>query len=227
MCRVAYEFDIPIICTWDTIHADKVAKLTLSITNHVVVSMAVPVTRLRKFGVSHKSIRVFNGVDEVAWLYQAKKDYVVKNDRPLIVYRGLETSAAYVSSKLIDEGKIIASLRRFGRVLRLRRQSTKFVDALSLVGVADLFVGYGGTITREAVLQGTPAVVIETSAIEQHMNKFMAKKGFPVYFVNPNEQDISEFVDEKVDVKGQNTSDLVLKLDNPIDVIEEIVEGYS
>lgn len=107
--------------------------------------------------------------DEVAWIKGFKP--LVKYDfrKPLIVVREVEERAVYVKRKFssVDLAK---KLTRLGSVVFLPRYCRrtikgliipkKFVDSASLVAQADLFVGAGGTITREAALQGTPAIVI-------------------------------------------------------------------
>jgi predicted glycosyltransferase len=98
-----------------------------------------------------------------------------------------------------------------------------FVDSASLVAQADLFVGAGGTITREAALQGTPAMVVNLFQ-EQYVNDYLAEKGFPIFKVK-----ISSVVEVARKMLGErkDVSDLLAKLKNPVDVILEILEGLK
>ena len=56
----------------------------------------------------------------------------------------------------------------------------RFVDSASLVANADLVVSYGGTIAREAALQGVPSVAVSDMA-KTNVNRYLAKKGFPLF----------------------------------------------
>ncbi|MEM2318195.1 MAG: DUF354 domain-containing protein, partial [Candidatus Bathyarchaeia archaeon] len=98
-----------------------------------------------------------------------------------------------------------------------------FVDSASLVAQADLFVGVGGTITREAALQGTPAIVIDVLE-EQYVNDYLAEKGFPIF-----KSDVSSAFALAEKILGQkwNVKDLLAKLENPVDVILNIVESLA
>ena len=217
-CRVAFGLNIPIICTWDSPHAKKVEKLTLPLADHIVSSIALQ-------GYFHNTdyeekISYFDGVDEVAWLYQARKISSAPW-RPLIVYRDFERTASYARGNIYDNG-IINKLSKFGDVLRFTRFPNNFCDALSHLSNADLMVGYGGTMCREACLMGIPTIILKTKVIDQSVNEYLAEKGFPIYFSN-NE----DFIKVLCKHKRQNVSDKLAKLENPIDIIENIVNKYE
>lgn len=166
--RVAFGLKIPTIVTVDTPYADAVHRLTLPLADYIVASKAIPEATLQKYNVSGKIIQ-FDGVDEVSWIRGFKPLAKYDFRKPLIVVREIEERAVYAKRKFsfVDLAK---KLKRLGNVVflpRYRRRTIKgliipegFVDSASLVAQADLFVGAGGTITREAALQGTPAVVV-------------------------------------------------------------------
>ncbi|MEM5867923.1 MAG: DUF354 domain-containing protein, partial [Candidatus Aenigmatarchaeota archaeon] len=124
-------------------------------------------------------------------------------------------------------------LTRLGNVVflpRYRRRAIKglivpkgFVDSASLVAQADLFVGAGGTITREAALQGTPAIVVDMFQ-EQYVNDYLAEKGFPIFKV-----EASSVVDIAKKLLGErkNVADLLANLENPVDVILKILDDLK
>jgi len=97
------------------------------------------------------------------------------------------------------------------------------VDSASLVAQADLFVGAGGTITREAALQGTPAIVVNAFQ-QQYVNDFLMERGFPIAKVDPSEvaKTAEELLSKKHDVRQ-----LLDKLENPVDIIANIVEKLA
>ena len=226
-CRAAFGLGIPIITTVDTPYADAVHRLTLPLTDYIVASKAIPAKSLQPYNVRGKIVS-FDGVDEVAWI----KDFVpkVRYDfgRPLIVFRQYEEKAVYTKRRL-GLLALARKLTRLGKVVFLSRYShkavkglivpKKFVDSASLVAQADLFVGAGGTITREAALQGTPALVAKIFP-SQHVNEFLAEKGFPIFGAKPSGvlKLAERLLGQKRDVKH-----LLAELENPVDVIANVV----
>ena len=88
---------------------------------------------------------------------------------------------------------------------------------------ADLVVSYGGTIAREAALQGVPSIAISDMA-KTYVNTYLAKKGFPLFITT--EQRIlgyaKKYLGKRFDVK-----DKLANLENPVDVIEKVVENIK
>jgi predicted glycosyltransferase len=120
-------------------------------------------------------------------------------------------------------------MTRFGQVVFLSRYNRKtirglnvpkeFVDSATLVSQANLVIGVGGTISREAALQGTPAIIIEALPT-QHVNDFLAEKGFPIFKTKQSDalKLARKLLEEKCDV-----TNLLDKLENPVDTIANIV----
>ncbi|MEM3566648.1 MAG: DUF354 domain-containing protein [Candidatus Bathyarchaeia archaeon] len=225
--RVAFGLKIPTITTLDTPYADAVHRLTLPLADYIVVSKAIPEETLQKYNVKGKIIH-FDGVDEVAWIKGFKPLVKYDFENPLIVVREVEERAVYVKGK-ISFVNLAKKLTRLGNVVflpRYRRRAIKglivpkgFVDSASLVAQADLFVGAGGTITREAALQGTPAIVVNMFK-EQYVNDYLAGKGFPIFRTK-----LSSAYTLAREVLGskRDVNDLLVKLENPVDVIGNIV----
>ncbi|MEM3840354.1 MAG: DUF354 domain-containing protein [Candidatus Bathyarchaeia archaeon] len=226
--RVAFGLKIPTITTLDTPYADAVHRLTLPLADYIVVSKAIPEETLQKYNVKGKIIH-FDGVDEVAWIKGFKPLMKYDFEKPLIVVREVEERAVYVEGKF-SFVNLAKKLTRLGNVVflpRYRRRAIKglivpkgFVDSASLVAQADLFVGAGGTITREAALQGTPAIVVDMFQ-EQYVNDYLAEKGFPIF-----RTELASAYNLAREVLGskKDTGDLLAKLENPVDVIASIVE---
>ncbi|MEM0357291.1 MAG: DUF354 domain-containing protein [Candidatus Bathyarchaeia archaeon] len=229
--RVAFGLKVPTITTVDTIYADAVHRLTLPLADFIVASKAIPRETLQKYNVKGEIVQ-FDGVDEVAWIKDFKPTVKYNFGKPTIVVRELEEKAVYAKKKL-SSIHLAKELTKLGTVVflsRYRRKSIKglavpkgFVDSASLVAQADLFVGVGGTITREAALQGTPAIVIDVFE-EQYVNDYLAEKGFPIF-----KSDVSSVFALAKKVLGQkwNVQGLLAKLENPVDVILKIVEGLA
>jgi len=226
LCRVAFGLDVPTISTADSPHAIAANKLALPLVKYLVISKAFPKGLYRKYGASN--IVQFEGVDEAAWIksYEpAKPQY----EKPLIVVRQAETKAAYSIGKKDVTLEIAQNLTDVGNVLfisRYERRSRKgltiphgFIDTASLAGYADLVVGVGGTIAREAALQGTPSLVIPLFG-RFHTNEYLAKKGFPLYTCSPKKTlaYAKEYLGDKKDVKEK-----LEELENPVDTIEKLM----
>lgn len=228
LCRVAFGLGIPVITTVDTPYAEAVHKLTLPLSSYIVASRAIPKRILQRYDVNAKIVG-FDGVDEVAWIKEPQPRVEYRYEKPLIVVRDIEHRATYCPPKT-DLVELARHLTRLGNVIFLSRYHRKrlrdliaprFVDTVSLVSQADLFVGVGGTITREAALQGTPAIVINLFK-GQYVNDFLRKKGFPIF--NAGIQDAlavaKEVIGRKYDVKH-----LVDDLQNPVDIIPDLTRS--
>lgn len=226
--RVAFGLAIPTITTVDTPYAEAVLRLTLPLADSIVASKGIPKEILQKYSASGM-ITQFDGVDEVAWIKSFKPMVQYDFGSPLIVVREMEERAVYAKRKFSFVG-LAKELTRLGTVVflpRYRRRTIKglivpkgFVDSASLVAHADLFVGAGGTITREAALQGTPAIVVDVFK-EQFVNDYLAEKGFPIF-----RTDFSSVFALAKEVMGQkrDVGGLLAKLENPVDIILNIVE---
>ena len=227
-CRVAFGLGIPVIVTIDTPYAEAVNRLTLPIADYIVASRAIPKDVLDNYNVKAKVMQ-FNGVDEVAWIKGFKPRVKYDFEKPLIVVRQVEEKAAYTSAN-VDMLALARKLTRLGTVVFLSRYNRErikdlivpkgFVDSASLAAEADLFVGVGGTITREAALQGTPAIIIKLYP-KQHVNDFLAEKGFPIFKIGMSE---APKLAQKLLGQKQNVRHLLEKLENPVDTIQKIVE---
>jgi hypothetical protein len=221
LCRTAFGLGIPIVLTADTPHARAVNKLTIPFATVLVVSEALPKRFLGKY--CRDSVIRFKGVDEVAWIKDLKplKDSEFK--KPLIVIREFETKAAYALGKPDLTAEIAKNLEGFGNVLFLKRYSEtgkrQFVDSARIVANADLVVSAGGTIAREAALQGVPSLVISKLG-RTPVNRYLARKGFPIFMTDARKllNFAKGYLGKKVDVTAK-----LAQLDNPVDIIEKAV----
>jgi hypothetical protein len=226
-CRVAFGLGKPIICTLDTPYAEAVHRLTLPLSDYIIASKAIPKKILQAYNVKGEVVS-FEGVDEVAWIKDFKPLTKYDFGKPLIVVREVEEKAVYAKNKFsfVLLAKKLTTLGKVVFLTRYRRRALKgliipkgFIDSASLALQADLFVGAGGTITREAALQGTPAIAVNIFQ-KQHVNEYLAKKGFPIFKTNSFEVIplAKKLIGKKWDV-----SNLLQELQNPVDVIAQIV----
>ncbi|MEM3641594.1 MAG: DUF354 domain-containing protein [Candidatus Bathyarchaeia archaeon] len=228
LCRVAFGLGKPIITTIDTPYAEAVNRLTLPLSKYVVASKAIPKETLQTYGVKGEIIQ-FDGVDEVAWIKDFKPQATYDFGKPLIVVRQHEEKAAYAQGTF-DMVTLAKKLTRLGKVVFLSRYRQKtiknlilpkgFVDTATLAAQADLFVGVGGTITREAALQGTPAIIVNLFP-QQHANDYLVEKGFPIF-----KTDFAGVLKSAENLLGKKRSvaRMLKELENPVDVIQRLVE---
>ncbi len=228
LCRIGFGLDKPVITTLDTPYADAVHRLTLPLSKYVVMSKSIETEPLQKYNVDAQNV-FFEGVDEVAWIKGATPHVNYDFPKPLIIVRPLEDKAVY-TQKTMNMTALAKNLTRLGTVVFLSRYHRKpvkglivpdkFVDSVSLTAQADLFIGVGGTITREAALQGTPAIVLKVFQ-KQEVNDYLIGKGFPIY--NAKLQEIPALA-EKLLGKKTDAKPLLEKLEDPLDTIANLVE---
>jgi len=230
LCRTAFGLGIPIILTADTPYALAVNKLTIPFAHTVVVSEALPKSFTRTYCA--KNVVPFKGVDEVAWIRDFKPRKMASSKKPLIIFRQIEAKATYVQNQNDLEKTIVKELREIGNVHLIKRYNDQveafsakedFVDSVNLVANADLVVSYGGTIAREAALQGIPSIAISDMA-KTNVNRYLAQKEFPLFITT--EQKILDYahkyLGKRFDVKVN-----LAELENPVDIIEKAVENIK
>jgi predicted glycosyltransferase len=226
LCRTAFGLNIPIILTADTPHAFAVNKLTIPLATKLVVSEAIPKKFFNAYGAS--DFVQFKGVDEVAWSKSSQHLKGFHFKKPLIIVRQLETSASYAVGERDTTLEVARKLSSRGTVLFLSRYVKKdvpgltivkdFVDSASLVSHADLVIGAGGTMSREAALQGVPSLVLSKIS-HTYVNTYLAKKGFPIFFANESNVYAlaKKHLGKLVDVKKK-----LAELEDPVDIIERL-----
>jgi len=227
LCRFAFGLNIPIIVTADTPHATAVNKLTVPLASTLLISEAISKGLFKKYGA--QKIVQFKGVDEVAWTEDSRRLKTLEFERFLIVVRQMETRAAYALGRGDITVELARKLSSIGTVVFLPRYHKpkdkklitmdRFVDSASLAAQADLVVSVGGTIAREAALQGTPSIVISEFGRIQ-VNNYLSKKGFPLFIVKSSKvlACARQCLGKKFDVKAK-----LADLENPVDIIERIL----
>jgi len=221
LCRTAFGLGVPIILTADTPHAKAVNKLTIPFATTLIVSEALPKRFLKNYCPDR--IIQFKGVDETAWIKDLKPPKTSDFKKPLIVVREFETKAAYAHGTVDRTSEIVRKLEALGNVLLLKRYEAagknEFVDSARIVANADLVVSAGGTIAREAALQGVPSIVASELG-RTYVNTYLARKGFPIFMSDSLSilNLAKRHLGKKVDV-----ADKLAQFDNPVDIIENAV----
>ena len=230
LCRTAFGLGIPIILTADTPYATAVNRLTIPFANTVIVSEALPASFVKQYCA--RNIVQFKGVDEVAWIKDFKPTKIDGLRKPLIVIRQMETKAAYANGKR-DLAKVLAEkLSKLGNVHFIQRYNREgksfgikegFVDSASLVANADMVISYGGTIAREAALQGVPSIAISDMA-KTYVNTYLTKRGFPLFATT--ERGVLGYAKKYLGKRFDMNSKLA-ELENPVDAIKKVVDSFK
>jgi predicted glycosyltransferase len=171
-------------------------------------------------------------VDEVAWIQDFKPATIGGLNKPLIVVRQLETKAAYVAAQSDFTEKIAEELVSLGNVhligryhvpSRDFRDKLGFIDSASLAAQADLVVTPGGTLAREAALQGVPSIVVSKLG-NTYVNRYLADLGFPLFIIEPPEllEKAKQNIGKTVVVEKKLSS-----LENPLDAIENALCEFA
>jgi predicted glycosyltransferase len=227
LCRSAFGLNVPIIVTADTPYAAATNRLTIPLAKTLLVSEAIPKSLFEKYGPQR--LVQFKGVDEVAWIGSHTLSKALDFGRPLIVVRQSEMKAAYavgatditidVANKLSSLGTVVFLSRYCKPRSKKFRVLDEFVDSAVLASQADLVVGVGGTIAREAALQGTPSIAVKGFGRIQ-VNEYLSKKGFPIYLVDPSEvlSCARQHLGKRVNTKAK-----LANLQNPVNIIAKIL----
>ncbi len=223
LCRTAFGLGVPIVLTADTPHALAVNRLTIPFADVVIASSSIPPRLLKQQGA--KRVVQFRGVDEVAWIKDFNPTEIVGLKKPLIVVRQLETKAAYAVAQIDFTEEIAEKLVSLGNVHFIGRYHVSsrdfrdkhgFIDSASLAAQADLVVTPGGTLAREAALQGVPSIVVSELG-NTYVNKYLADLGFPLFIIKPREllETAKQNIGKRTGVEKKLSS-----LENPLDAIE-------
>lgn len=193
--RVAWGFGIPSISYIDNELMVPQNMLVCPLSNVLIAPISIEQYILRNFTPSHVSILQFDGVCEIANVYNYKPDESVlqllnlKTTKPIIVIRGEPILAAYHSKESIVKaliGKIKsqvpdAQVIWINRVGEVGHKALPVFDARSLCYYADIVLSGGGTITREAALLGKNAISFfeKSLAVDKYLINKKLLRQFP------------------------------------------------
>jgi uncharacterized protein len=160
--------------------------LAFRLANRVVLPQSFPEELARRQGAKRRKTRRYPGFKEEVYLDQVEADPAVLEElgvsldgRRLVVLRTPPSGATYhqfdnplfeqVLDRLAARGDVVAIVLprnvEQGDALRQRAGNNlvvpdRAVDSRSLISQADLFVGAGGTMTREASIMGVPTLTL-------------------------------------------------------------------
>lgn len=246
MPRVAFGLAIPNIFVLDNEHAIAANKLTLPLTTKLIIPEIFDMWNTIKFGMNPNNIVRYNGTCEVTHLEDFEfnenildeLDLNLKNDK-IILMRPEPSLASYldadctksVLTPIVDELKDIADIIL---IPRFKTQGEifedidnvhvlkKVVDTFSLMKKADLVIGAGGTMNREAALLGTPVISCYPGA-QLSVDTYYIEKG-----LMHRSTSLDEIIDLSKKLLTTKEDKIALKTDNLIDlIVNEIYKTYD
>jgi predicted glycosyltransferase len=155
--------------------------LSFRLARKVIVPEVFPEGALRRFGASPKKVVRFPGFKEELYLAGFEPDTAVlqelglSHDRVIAVFRPPPDGALYhrMTNRRFDEILAQARAREGVQVVLLPRTSAQRmghgrdvivperpIDGASLLALADVVVGAGGTMNRESALLGRPTYTV-------------------------------------------------------------------
>ena len=247
MPRVAFGLAIPNIFVLDNEHATAANKLTLPLTNKLIIPEIFDVWTTIQCGMNPNNIVRYNGTCEVTHLEDFEYNENILDDLnikltkdKIILMRPEPSLASYldadctksVLTPIVNELKDIADILI---IPRFKTQGEIFedidnvhivktpVDTFSLMKKADLIIGAGGTMNREAALLGTPVISCYPGK-QLSVDTYYIEKGLMKRSTNLNE--IIELSKELLTNHENNR--IELKTDNLIDlIVDEIYKTYD
>jgi len=202
--RISYGFGIKHVAFSDSPHAEAVMRLCVPLVQKLFIPWIIPKSEFVKYGISRKDIIQYRAIDASVIVKEKSKikKVPVNKSKKTIVIRPEETEAAYVSRNAISDKiihriskesttyNIIVLARYYSQKNRLKDEfgkkitiMDKVVDGKSLLSVADVFIGSGGTMTAESALMGIPT--ISYNAVPNHIEKYLVRIGLIKREINP------------------------------------------
>ena len=247
--------DIDIAITKHSIELPRVAfglaiaanKLTLPLTNKLIIPEIFDVWNTIKFGMNPNNIVQYNGTCEITHLEDFKYNEKIletlnldlDDNKKIILMRPEPSLASYlhtdctksVLTPIVNELKDIANILV---IPRFKAQSTIFkdiphvhviktpVDTFSLTKRADLLIGAGGTMNREAALLKTPVISCYPGKVLS-VDKYYIEKG-----LMKRSTDLNEIIKLAKELLTKKSKEVELKTDNLIDlIVDEIYKTYK
>lgn len=245
--RVAFGLGIPNIFILDNEHAIAANKLTLPLTNKLIIPEIFDVWNTIKFGMNPNNIVQYNGTCEITHLEDFKYNEKIletlnldlDDNKKIILMRPEPSLASYlhtdctksVLTPIVNELKDIANILV---IPRFKAQRTIFkdiphvhviktpVDTFSLTKRADLLIGAGGTMNREAALLKTPVISCYPGKVLS-VDKYYIEKG-----LMKRSTDLNEIIKLAKELLTKKSKEVELKTDNLIDlIVDEIYKTYK
>ncbi|AEH24056.1 DUF354 domain-containing protein [Pyrococcus yayanosii] len=246
--RIAFGLKIPSIGFVDNETAIPQNKLMFPFTSRLIYPRAIDAYELLKCGADPNSLRPINGIAEIANVYgfmpseEPLKELGLKR-YSYIVMRPEPVKANYFTgdperSVLEDVIPLLPDLPivLFPRTEEQARIFSRFenviiperpLDSLSLLYYAKLMIGAGGTMNREALVLGTPAISTYPGKLLA-VTRWLIELGVNFHSTNPIEVAAKAWeILRKNGAYRRQIREVTSSMENPVDAIVEEVEALS
>ena len=244
--RVAFGLDIPSITVVDNENATAPNKLALPLTDKIIAPSSIPKQALTRQGANKESIITYNGFSEIAHVDKFTPDPEVleklslNRNKPIIVIRTEPIMANYydkdkqsIAYEIIPElnQRTESQIVLFPRTKKQKEKLSKYdvtipentIDSLSLLNYSDLMIGAGGTMNREAVAIGTPAISIYPQNLLS-VTEHLIKENLLVHTKDPNSA-IKEACNLLKNEK--NFEEKIKQFINPLNMVIRTMEKFT
>ena len=246
--RISHGLQINHIGFTDAPHSEAALKLTVPLIQKLLIPWIIPKKELTKYGISPKNIITYKSIDAALIISQKqKKNTVPKINKKgkNVLFRTHEINASY-TKKDVDLIKMIKKLANIenvnvivlGRYTDEINQLTKrlgdkvlilkkSVDSGEILGMIDVFVGSGGTMTAESALRGIPT--LSYNSTPNIIEEYLVRKKLVIRIDKINELDkvITKILNTKSD-KLKNLAKKELKnMESPIKKLELVLDTFK
>ena len=245
--RVAYGLQIPSLCVVDNEHAVAQNKLMLPLSTKVVAPRCIPAEKIMQFGVKRKDLIQFNGICELAHVSNFTPDPGVLTtlglnpDQKIVVMRPEPAKANYfngdrkktiikkiLQNNSFDQCVVFPRFDEQKKVLQFPNTviPEEAVDALSLMYYADLVISAGGSMNREAICVGTPAISTYPEKLLS-VTRFLIDLGLKKHSVQVPQ--ILKYAHKLISSNGYRGKALKVlsQLENPTDVLLREIRTFA
>lgn len=243
--RISYGLQIKHVAFCDAPHAKAVMKLTIPFIQKLLIPWIIPKKEFSKYGILPKNIVTYKAIDAALIISQKpKKNTVPKinNKNKNILFRTHESNASYTKGK-INLVKIIKKLANIENVniIVLGRYSDeinqltktlgdqilvlkKSVDSGEILGMTDIFVGSGGTMTAESALRGIPT--LSYNAIPNIIEEYLVRRKLVRRIDKINELDklVLKILNKKSNTMKNRAKEEFKSMENPIKKLESVLD---
>jgi predicted glycosyltransferase len=254
--RVAFGLGIRHIGINDSPHAESVAKLTIPLMNHLFCPWVIPYSAWIGFGISKHNITRYRALDPAAWIKRNPKSYEsididnlnLDSNKNTVLIRVEEAKASYIADKKVESkismiDALVNNLSELVNLIILCRYQDQIIeitkryegkahvvkhafDGISLISIADVFIGAGGTMTAEASLLGKPTISI--APIRFYVEKYLISSGL-VQRASSSRTLIKltqKMITDKSYVQKQkrNAKHILDKMDDPVEKIISLLK---
>lgn len=237
--RVAYGLQIPSLCIMDNENAVAQNKLMLPLSTRVVAPRCIPSEEILQFGVKREDLVQFNGICELAHVHnftpspRVLDELGLDPDKKMVIMRPEPAKANYfngdrkktiikpiLENSTFDQCVVFPRFEEQEKVLKFENTiiPEKAVDTLSLMYYGDLVISAGGSMNREAICVGTPAISTYPEKL-LHVTTFLIHLGLKKHSVSVPE--ILEYAHELMAENGyrERARKILSSMEDPVDVV--------